>query len=387
LYNNIELSQVWEKLLIGRGYSSPVGKSLHYSVGQPMGALSSWAMLALTHHFIVQCAAWRSGKIPVGVLFRKYAVLGDDIVIGDKVVANNYYKIIAQLGVKINLAKSVLSPNGQGFEFAKKTFCRGQNISAIPFKEYAVTSGSLPALIEFSRKYNMSVPNVIKMLGFGYKVLGSLNKKWVFQSVKIRRVLIGLTIPIDDASFNNWVSQFPKTVSSDTMFAFRAIIEKELSRISTWMSKCSSFLSHDLLSWQKEYCLFVTAFSNKKVTINKSTLPIPDKMRQEILDDPLAKRRTKFYWDAVQLTFNSLRFRMCAELQKVFASAFDLYSIDMMTLKVSDRAFFSPFKKYMELTKLMGKIPDKSFISMTRCEDDLSAKGLRDTLMTKIWVK
>jgi len=78
---------------------------------------------------------------------------------------------------------------------------------------------------------------------------------------------------------------------------------------------------------------------------------------------------------------------MCAELQKVFASAFDLYSIDMMTLKVSDRAFFAPFKKYMELTKLMGKIPDKSFISMSRCEDDLSAKGLRDTLMTKIWVK
>lgn len=295
LYNNIELSQLWERLLVGRGYSTPAGKSLHYSVGQPMGALSSWAMLAFTHHFIVQCAAWRSGKIPVGILFRKYAVLGDDIVIGDKLVAKHYFKIINQLGVKVGLAKSVLSPKGQGFEFAKKTFCRGENISAIPFKEYAVTSGSLPALIEFSRKYDMSIPSIVKMLGYGYKVLGSLNRKWVFQSVKIRRLLIGLTIPIDDASFNNWVSQFPKTVSSDTMFAFRAIIEKELSRISTWMSKSSQFLSHDLSSWQKEYCLFVTAFSSKKVTINSSTLPIPDEMRRNILDDPLAKRRTKFY--------------------------------------------------------------------------------------------
>jgi len=171
------------------------------------------------------------------------------------------------------------------------------------------------------------------------------------------------------------------------MFAFRAIIEKELSRISSWMSKTSKFLSHDLSSWQKEYCLFLTAFSNKKVSINSSTLPIPHDLREKILGDPLAKRRTKFYWDAVQLTFNSLRYRMCFELQKVFSSAFDLYSIDMMTLKVSDRAFFAPFRKYMELTKLMGKIPDKSFISMTRCEDDLSAKGLRDTLMTKVWVK
>jgi hypothetical protein len=27
-----------------------------YSVGQPMGAYSSWAMLAITHHYIVQQA-------------------------------------------------------------------------------------------------------------------------------------------------------------------------------------------------------------------------------------------------------------------------------------------------------------------------------------------
>jgi hypothetical protein len=33
-----------------------------YSVGQPMGALSSWGMLALTHHCLVQMAAKRSGK-------------------------------------------------------------------------------------------------------------------------------------------------------------------------------------------------------------------------------------------------------------------------------------------------------------------------------------
>jgi len=32
-----------------------------YAIGQPMGALSSWAMLALTHHLIVQIAAQRVG--------------------------------------------------------------------------------------------------------------------------------------------------------------------------------------------------------------------------------------------------------------------------------------------------------------------------------------
>lgn len=48
-------AEAWANLLVGRDYyCSNVRKSLRYAVGQPMGALSSWAMLALTHHFIVQ---------------------------------------------------------------------------------------------------------------------------------------------------------------------------------------------------------------------------------------------------------------------------------------------------------------------------------------------
>jgi hypothetical protein len=76
---------LWKTLLVGRPYSlrDRDGKyhSLTYAVGQPMGALSSWAMLALTHHFIVQCAAWQTGITPKTALFDEYAVLGDDIVI------------------------------------------------------------------------------------------------------------------------------------------------------------------------------------------------------------------------------------------------------------------------------------------------------------------
>lgn len=58
------LADAWAGLLIDRDYTYPMGKrnigSVRYAVGQPMGALSSWAMLALTHHFIIQWAAMRS---------------------------------------------------------------------------------------------------------------------------------------------------------------------------------------------------------------------------------------------------------------------------------------------------------------------------------------
>jgi len=53
------VSQAWKSLLVDRDYVLKTGgevKLLRYSVGQPMGALSSWAMLAVTHHLIVQLA-------------------------------------------------------------------------------------------------------------------------------------------------------------------------------------------------------------------------------------------------------------------------------------------------------------------------------------------
>jgi len=76
-----------------------------YAVGQPMGAYSSFPMLALTHHVIVQVAARRAG---IGQWFSNYAILGDDIVIADPRVAPHYLNIMRDtLGVDINLSKSL----------------------------------------------------------------------------------------------------------------------------------------------------------------------------------------------------------------------------------------------------------------------------------------
>lgn len=72
-------------------------------------------MLALTHHFVVGVAANRVGKLG----FNHYALLGDDIVIADKSVADSYYVIMTEiLGVGINMSKSLVSTDS--FEFAKR---------------------------------------------------------------------------------------------------------------------------------------------------------------------------------------------------------------------------------------------------------------------------
>jgi len=99
-----------------------------YSVGQPMGALSSWAMLALTHHVIVRIAALKAGLKG----FTGYLVLGDDIVIADDVVAENYKLIMLNLGLEINLNKSVIARGS--CEFAKKWVINKNDISPVGAK-------------------------------------------------------------------------------------------------------------------------------------------------------------------------------------------------------------------------------------------------------------
>jgi len=55
-----DLAEAWACLLVGRDWYLK-GEAYRYNVGQPMGALSSWGMLALTHHFVIQLASSRVG--------------------------------------------------------------------------------------------------------------------------------------------------------------------------------------------------------------------------------------------------------------------------------------------------------------------------------------
>lgn len=105
----------WAGLLVSRPWYLK-DQAIFYAVGQPMGALSSWAMLAICHHIVVQIAARRCGYTE---WFTHYALLGDDIIIADESVAGAYRQLMSDLGVVINLSKSFEMISGT-LEFAKR---------------------------------------------------------------------------------------------------------------------------------------------------------------------------------------------------------------------------------------------------------------------------
>jgi hypothetical protein len=111
-----------------------------------MGALSSFNMLAVTHHFIVQLAYIRTlSSVERNKIFlhkekfewySDYEITGDDFVhFNNKDVETQYLSIMEDIGVPINLSKSVVA-NIPCIEYLKTTVLGGQNVSALSWRMF-----------------------------------------------------------------------------------------------------------------------------------------------------------------------------------------------------------------------------------------------------------
>lgn len=161
-------------------------------------------MLALTHHFIVQLSAYRAGYV---TWFKDYRILGDDIVIFHRGVASQYLAILSDLGVKTNLVKSVVSTTS--FEFAKRFYHKGVNLSPVSFKEMDVASSNLDSLLMLfihhwgKDKYPLSA--LVRFQGGGYRVLSKLTAKLEKNSLYWRNLIVYVSRPsISQYSADDW---------------------------------------------------------------------------------------------------------------------------------------------------------------------------------------
>lgn len=140
-----QLASQWRKLLCDRDYHTPVG-AVRYAVGQPMGFLTSWITMAITHHAIINYAKKDKSF---------YAIIGDDIVIASKKGAESYKRILEVLGMEISEEKSITSSNENRLgEIAKRLFIDGGEISPIPPDILIKSTGTLVGFMEFIRVFS-----------------------------------------------------------------------------------------------------------------------------------------------------------------------------------------------------------------------------------------
>nr|QDH88261.1 MAG: RNA-dependent RNA polymerase [Mitovirus sp.] len=200
-----EMAGMWRYLLVSRFYCIDAREirttEVTYSTGQPMGAYSSWAMLALTHHLIIQWAAQRAGIVDSDRWFTLYAVLGDDVVIGEKRVADEYLKIMKELDVAVNPTKSLVSRRKVVAEFAKRFYIGNVDHSPVSLKEFAGI-GRLADATEISKKYGLSLTQYLKVLGYRYHTFSQCGKRLTSLPVRLRRYVLSYLSP----SGNGYIS-------------------------------------------------------------------------------------------------------------------------------------------------------------------------------------
>jgi hypothetical protein len=131
-----DLAETWYQIMTQRFFHiRNTGENVKWEVGQPLGLLSSFPSFALWHHDIIQFCAnrenLRRGK-PLR-FFKKYRLLGDDVVIFDKKVASMYQSILTnEVGLTINMSKSITgSKEKSQIEFTKRLALSGIEMSSI----------------------------------------------------------------------------------------------------------------------------------------------------------------------------------------------------------------------------------------------------------------
>lgn len=244
----------WASFLVNRDYvlslndkntDLPVRYKLRYAVGQPMGAYSSWALLALTHHFIVQFAAYKAGYRG---WFTKYAILGDDVVIGDAKVAKAYLEVMRTLGVGIGLHKSLLSGSGSALEFAKRTIFKGVDVSPVPINEFKAALVAPSAMKLFAEKYKLTLSGAVKTLGYKFNVLGGLHKALGKLNSKVRLLILALNIPYEVSEVERFFELgLPKSGKAlfETQAVINQMVDKEFKLIKAALNKVR-FALHSL---------------------------------------------------------------------------------------------------------------------------------------------
>lgn len=124
-----------------------------FVAGQPLGYYLSWPLFSLSHHVIVWMAAAR--VYGPSIRFKAYAILGDDIVIGDSRVAAEYSLLLSDLQVTISHQKSLVSDIG-ACEFAKRFFVKECKVDLSPVSIKSLFScNSLIGLLMLRDRYNI----------------------------------------------------------------------------------------------------------------------------------------------------------------------------------------------------------------------------------------
>lgn len=264
---------LWQKLLTFRTFQTETGEQVRYQVGQPMGAKSSFPMLGLTHHIIVQIAAIRAGYQNK---FNNYVVLGDDIMLADSKVSSKYLQLMTDLGLEISKHKSIVStPETTTLpiaEICRRVFVSGFEVTPIPMKLVANVFENNLLAVQLQSKMSerglfyieSQVPNFFEVFNLGqqgFDHIGLLNSlpQWMSK----------LTQTFDFGTQNdaNFAHMSREGLTEDMLLEFYkfTVITEQFKRLSTLIQSADTGFKAISKSINLGDILFVEGPEGKRV--------------------------------------------------------------------------------------------------------------------------
>lgn len=159
------LSMSWELFkAVSRGKWMNEEYLSTWTVGQPLGCLPSFGLLALTHNLYCE-----SLSLGLGYTHSPYRILGDDIVIFSRKLRRRYIQDTSNRGIPLSLHKSY---SGNLTEFAGKTYIKNN----IPFYTTDQSAITFSNLFDWQKATGIRIPwrNLPKYV----------RKKWTDKCVK-----------------------------------------------------------------------------------------------------------------------------------------------------------------------------------------------------------
>lgn len=229
------MANSWRDLLNTRDYIMPDGSAIKYAVGQPMGAKSSFPMLALVHHVIIKSCAISTGTTD----YTDYVVVGDDNTQTSSAVAGAYTSFMAAIGVSINESKSFIHiadclPAG---EICKRLFIDGFELTAIPPKLLVKTCkyGHMAPTLQnefHNRGYPILAPH---LLTFFSAILDPKSLEGLLMLNSVPETVSGLHAHLDpnipELKVGVWFKKLPLTLEQVKEAYMFALISEQLKRV------------------------------------------------------------------------------------------------------------------------------------------------------------
>jgi hypothetical protein len=393
----------WRKLLTfrkfnvprwtGAGRPVPVGtpRQLHYAVGQPMGAYTSWAVFALTHHLLVQFAAYQAGK---GLKwFTLYALLGDDVVIGNSDVARAYLLLLQAIGVEVGLAKSLIS-KASTFEFAKRTFRVTANGSLVDIGGIsldaigaAITDPSvLEALLlqtnAISAREGLRI--AARILGYGFRTRSALGS--ALSSMNSR--LMGLSLLLTRPS-SVWAMPFTQWLLQETVEVPQALGDEEMGVLSDSVRQRLVDAARKLVDVR------LRALQNWGIPIDKTgnsesklSVRIPHFMRKDFLVYPKGDQAPEYVRSPLyemflaEWVFKPLLDQVRSDLDQLLAD------LDLWATGETSDGNFSLDEIYLSLNRLIDELQAVDIeiqLFIRRSSDEAPNNAKRRSAAVKLW--